>query len=82
MGFPGGASGKETICQCKLDVRDVGSIPGWGRSPGVGNGNPLWYSCLVSTPSKCPALDSQSATHRAMSIKCSESLTPSKTFSN
>ena len=28
------------------DVRDVGSIPGWGRSPGEGNGNPLQYSCL------------------------------------
>ena len=28
------------------DSRDVGSIPGWGRSPGVGNGNPLQYSCL------------------------------------
>ena len=25
---------------------DVGSIPGWGRSPGGGNGNPLQYSCL------------------------------------
>ena len=28
------------------DIRGVGSIPGWGRSPGVGNGNPLQYSCL------------------------------------
>ena len=28
------------------DIRDVGSIPGWGRSPGVGNGYPLQYSCL------------------------------------
>ena len=28
------------------DVRDKGSIPGSGRSPGVGNGNPLQYSCL------------------------------------
>ena len=25
---------------------DTGLIPGWGRSPGVGNGNPLQYSCL------------------------------------
>ena len=30
------------------DVRDVGSIPGSGRSPGEGNGNPLQYSCLES----------------------------------
>ena len=28
------------------DIRNVGSIPGWGRSPGEGNGNPLQYSCL------------------------------------
>ena len=28
------------------DTRDEGSIPGLGRSPGVGNGNPLQYSCL------------------------------------
>ena len=28
------------------DRRDVGSIPGWGRSPGGGHSNPLQYSCL------------------------------------
>ena len=28
------------------DVRDVGSIPGSGRSPGEGHGNPLYYTCL------------------------------------
>ena len=28
------------------DIRDVGSIPGSGRSPGAGPGNPLQYSCL------------------------------------
>ena len=28
------------------DARDMGSIPEWGRSPGVGNGNPPQYSCL------------------------------------
>ena len=28
------------------DIRDIGSIPGWGRSPGRGHGNPLQYSCL------------------------------------
>ena len=31
------------------DVRDVGLIPGSGRSPGVGNGNPLQYSCLENS---------------------------------
>ena len=28
------------------NIRDMGSIPGLGRSPGEGNGNPLQYSCL------------------------------------
>ena len=30
------------------DIRDVGLIPGSGRSPGAGHGNPFWYSCLVN----------------------------------
>ena len=41
-GFPGGSDSKESAC----NVRDSGSIPGSGRSPGEGNGNPLHYSCL------------------------------------
>ena len=28
------------------DARDMGSIPGWGRSLGIGNGNLFQYSCL------------------------------------
>ena len=31
------------------DMRDVGSIPGWGRSLGEGNSNPLQYSCLKNS---------------------------------
>ena len=38
-------SGKEPICNAG-DSRDMGLIPGSGRSPGEGNGNPLQYSCL------------------------------------
>ena len=45
-GFPGGASSKEPACQCRLDGRDAGLIPGSERSPGGGQGNPLQYSCL------------------------------------
>ena len=45
MDFPGSASGKEPPCQCR-DIRDTDSIPGLGRSPGGGNGNPLHNSCL------------------------------------
>ena len=40
--IPGGSDGKEFAC----NVGDMGSIPGLGRSPGEGNGNPLQYSCL------------------------------------
>ena len=38
----GGSDGKESACS----AGDQGSIPGSGRSPGEGNGNPLQYSCL------------------------------------
>ena len=44
MAFSGGTSGKEPACQCRRH-RDLGLIPGLGRSPGEGNGNPLQYSC-------------------------------------
>ena len=42
MGFSGGSDGKESAC----NERDLGSIPGLGRSPRGGHGNPLQYSCL------------------------------------
>ena len=41
-GFPGGSEGKASAC----NAGDCSSIPGSGRSPGQGNGNPLRYSCL------------------------------------
>jgi len=40
--FPGGSHSKASA----YNVGDPGSIPGSGRSPGEGNGNPLHYSCL------------------------------------
>ena len=40
--FPRGSDGKVSA----YNAGDLGSIPGSGRSPGEGNGNPLWYSCL------------------------------------
>ena len=42
QGSPRGSGGKEPAC----NAGDLGSIPGSGRSPGEGNGNPLQYSCL------------------------------------
>ena len=41
-GFPSSLAGKESAC----NAGDLGWIPGLGRSPGEGNGNPLQYSCL------------------------------------
>ena len=43
--FPGGSDGKESAC----NAGDPGLIPGLGRSPGEGNGNPLQYSCLENS---------------------------------
>ena len=45
MGFPGGSAGKESACNAEY----LGLIPGLGRSPGEGNGNPLQYSCLENS---------------------------------
>ena len=45
VGFPGGAVVKNPAADAE-DARDASSIPGSGRSPGEGNGNPLQFSCL------------------------------------
>ena len=46
-GLPGGAAVKNLPASAgEGDTGDAGSIPGLGRSPGEGNGNPLQYSCL------------------------------------
>ena len=42
LGFPGGSDGEEST----HSVKDLGLIPGLGRSPGGGDGHPLQYSCL------------------------------------
>ena len=42
VSFPGGSDGKESAC----NTGDLSPIPGSGRSPGEGHGNPLLYSCL------------------------------------
>ena len=45
-GFPGSSAGKESAC----NAEDPGLIPGLGRFPGGGHGNPLQYSCLENPP--------------------------------
>ena len=58
--FPGGSDGKASA----RNAGDPGSIPGLGRSPGEGNGNPLQYSCLGnSIPGGLWSMGSQRVRH-------------------
>ena len=45
MELPGSSDGKESAC----NMGNLGLIPGWGRSRGEGNGNPLQYYCLETS---------------------------------
>ena len=62
-GFPGGSNSKESAC----NAGDTGSIPGWGRSPGEGHGNPLQYSCQripwTEEPGRVQSMKSKRAGH-------------------
>ena len=66
MDFSGGASGKGPTANAG-DTRDLGLIPGLGRSPGGGHGNPLQYSCLeiprTEEPSGLQSIGSQRIGH-------------------
>ena len=61
--FPGGSEVKASAC----NAGDQSSIPGSGRSPGEGNGNPLQYSCLEKPmdeePGGLQSMDSQRVGH-------------------
>ena len=69
QGFPGASEDKASAC----NAGDPGSIPGLGRSPGEGNGNPLQYSCLenpmdrgawrATSPRGCKELDMTERLH-------------------
>ena len=50
LGFPCGSAGKESAC----NVRDLGSVPGLGRSPREGKGYPLHYSGLENSKVPTP----------------------------
>ena len=60
---PGGSDGKVSAS----NVGDQGSIPGSGRSPGEGNGNPLQHSCLenpmTEEPDRLQSMGSQRVGH-------------------
>ena len=63
---PGGSDGKASAYNA-YHVGDPGLIPGSGRSPGEGNGNPLQYSCLENLmdvePGRLQSMGSQRAGH-------------------
>ena len=48
LGFPGGSEGKASAC----NAGGLGLMPGSGKFPGEGNGNPLQYSCLENPMDK------------------------------
>ena len=75
-GFPDGTVVKNLPANAG-DTRDVGLIPGLGRSPRTGNGNPLQYSCLENSmdrgvwwatysPWGCKALDMTEHRHKVL----------------
>ena len=57
--FPGGSEGKESACS----AGDLGSIPGSGRSPGEGTGNPLRQSCLENSLDRGAESDTTESLH-------------------
>ena len=69
-GFSGGSDGKESAC----NAGDPGLIPGLGRSPGEGNGNPLQYSCLENSMDRGGW---QATVHGAAESDTNEQLIPS-----
>ena len=58
---PCSSVGKESACS----AGDAGSTPGWGRSPGEGNGNPLQYPCLENLMEEAGGLQSMGSQSRA-----------------
>ena len=49
LNLPLGSPGGTVVKNLPANAGDTGSVPGWGRSAGVGNGNPLKYSCLKNS---------------------------------
>ena len=64
MGFPGSSDGKEFT----YSVGNLGSIPGLGRSPGGGYGNPLQYSCLENPHGQRSLVGSSPLHHKESDI--------------
>ena len=65
-GFPGGSDGKEFAC----NVGDLGSIPGLGRSPGGGHGNPLQYYGLENPMDRGACFQGGTCISLSVLLKC------------
>ena len=72
LGFPGGSLIKNLVASAG-DARDTGQIPGSGRSPGGGHGNPLQYSCLENSMDRGTWL---ATVHGVTGLDTSEQLSP------
>ena len=69
QGLPNGSVSKESACHAG-DVGDAGFIPGLGRAPGEGSGNPLQYSDIpVSCPKGCKESDMTSTQARCLLVQ-------------
>ena len=79
MGFPGGTAVKNMPANAE-DTRDTFLIPGLGRSPGEGNGNPIHYSCLENPmdrgASRLQSMGSQSIRLDCMTEHAQYSIVP------
>ena len=64
LGIPGSSDGKEST----YSVRDLDLIPGLGRSPGEGNGNPLQYSCLENPHGQRSLVGCSSRSHKELDM--------------
>ena len=76
-GFRSGSAGKESACHAGVQ----GLIPGSGRSPGGGNGNPRQYSCLQNPTGRGESMESQRVRHdwvTELSLKASRRQTQKK----
>ena len=77
MDFPGGSDDKESACS----AGDLGSIPGWGRSPGEKDGNPVQYPCLENPMAEEPGglqpMELQRFRHDRATNTCPSKLTSS-----
>ena len=78
MGFPDGSVVKNPPARAG-DTGDVGWIPGSGRSPGGGNGNPLQYSCLENPMDRG---DLQAKVHEEAELDTNERLTHTHTHTH